>query len=42
MVFYSVPSGKAHKDFVLELARPYQAYADYTTLHSVAITTCVF
>ena len=42
---FLLPSGKAGKDFVLELARllVYQAYADNTTLHSVALTAyCVF
>ena len=35
---FLLPSGKAGKDFVLELARLYQAYADNTTLHSVALS----
>ena len=37
---FLVPSGKAGKDFVLELAKLHQAYADNTTLHSVAFTAC--
>ena len=37
---FLVPSGKAGKDFVLELARLYDAYADNTTLHSIAFTAC--
>ena len=37
---FLVPSGKSGKDFVLELARLYQAYADNTSLHSVALTAC--
>ena len=39
---FLVPCGKAGKDFVLEfeLVRLYQAYADNTNLHSVALTTC--
>ena len=37
---FLVPSGKTGKDFVLELARVYQAYADNFTLHihSVALS----
>ena len=37
---FLVPSGKVGKDFVIELARLCQAYADNTTLHSVSLTTC--
>ena len=37
---FLISSGKAGKDFVLEFARLYQAYADNTTLHSVALTAC--
>ena len=37
---FLLPSGKAGKDFVLELARLYQVYADNTTLHSIALTAC--
>ena len=37
---FLVTSGKAGKDFVLELAKLYRAYADNTTLHSVAFTAC--
>ena len=37
---FLVPSGNAGKDFVLELARLYHAYADNTTLHSIAFTAC--
>ena len=37
---FLVPSGKAGEDFVLELAKLHQAYADNTTLHSVALTAC--
>ena len=37
---FLVPSGKAGKDFVLELAKLYQAHADNTTLHSVVLTAC--
>ena len=40
---FLVSSGKAYKDFVLKLARLYQAYADSTTLNSVVLTAgCVF
>ena len=35
-----VPSGRIGKEFVLELARLYQAYADNTTLYSIALTAC--
>jgi len=37
---FLVPSGKSGKDFVLELARLYQAYADNSSLHSIALTAC--
>ena len=37
---FLVPSGRIGKEFVLELARLYQVYADNTTLHSVALTAC--
>ena len=37
---FLVPSGKDGEDFVLELAKLYQAYADNTTLHSLVLTTC--
>ena len=37
---FLIPSGKAGRDFVLELARLYQAYADNSTLHSIALTAC--
>ena len=37
---FLVPSGKAGNNFVLELARLYQAYADNSALHSIALTTC--
>ena len=37
---FLVPSGKAGKDFDLELARLYDAYANNTTLHSIAFTAC--
>ena len=35
-----VPFGKAGIDYVLELARLYQAYADNSTLHFIALTAC--
>ena len=37
---FLIPSGKSGKDFVLELARLYQAYADNSSLHSIALTAC--
>ena len=37
---FLVPSGRVGKNFVLELARLYQAYANNSTLHSVALTAC--
>ena len=37
---FLVLSGKAGKDFDLELARLYDAYANNTTLHSIAFTAC--
>ena len=37
---FLVPFAKAGRDFVLELARLYHAYADNTTLHSIAFTAC--
>lgn len=40
---FLVPSGKAGKDFILELAidELYQAYTDNSTLHSVALMYCL-
>ena len=35
-----LPSGRVGKDFVLELARLFQSYADNSTLHSIALTAC--
>ena len=37
-----VPSGKAGKDFVLEMARLHQACANNSALHSVALTVCYY
>ena len=37
---FLIPSGKAGKGFVMELARLYQAYADNSALHSIAFTAC--
>ena len=37
---FVIPSGKAGKDFILEPARMYQAYAEDTTLHSITFTAC--
>ena len=37
---FLIPSGKSGKGFVLELARLYQAYADNSSLHSIALTAC--
>ena len=37
---FLVSSGKAGKNFVLEIARLYQAYADGSALHSIALTAC--
>ena len=37
---FLVPSGRIGKEFLLELAKLYQAYADNTTLHSIALTAC--
>jgi len=35
---FLVPSGKSGKEFVLELARLYPAYANNSSLHSIALT----
>ena len=37
---FQVPSGSAGKAFVTELARLYQAYADGSSLESVALKAC--
>jgi len=37
---FLVPSGKFGTNFVLELAKLYQAYGDNSSLHSIALTAC--
>ena len=37
---FLVQSGMIGKEFILKLARLYQAYTDNTTLHSIAFTVC--
>ena len=35
-----IPFGKAGKSFVWELAKLYQAFADQSALHSIALMVC--
>ena len=37
---FMIPFGKAGKSFVLELAKLYQAFADQSALHSIALMAC--
>ena len=37
---FQVPSGSSGKAFVLELSRLYQAYADCSSLESIALKAC--
>ena len=37
---FMIPFGKAGKSFVQELAKLYQAFADQSSLHSIALMAC--